>query len=777
MGLGLLAAGAGLLIVFVLPGFIFPPEEPSVSRNRPFVPSASRSEPLADLTPVLQESIEFVYRPLAVRLAALESRPDPVPTAAELRRLYDGLDGLKRNMDDVRSLVTPLSAGARERQDLSRHVESLMQKAGVLPSADTLPPLDVSQAGLGQARRERLALSEESAALARENVARLTALLSAGARAREAAAARRERARLRLARRLDAWREAWRGRLAQEARALAGEQKALEERRRALEMRLADERAKGSPQDVVAAGARALDEDRHKFEEDVRRPAEARQAALEKEILSLREKAEAMRLEIVSLEERRTKDGAGAAESAAAERRRAREDQARWRASMKASAEDAAALRAKEEAEFKALQERGAREAAILAEELKRCRESLDKDRAALAAAEASFRASSEKESGEAARKVNDLKAQVAGLEKTRDFLTDTLRREIDEHQKEMSSLRAWSAERSLTLQTLSSKAASDVASSIDKLRARREDLARGLARDQDAARKDLSDFQAAGAADRARFEADRRRLEGEHRERLASLAREEESLKGELDRLEKKTESLKLQAGRLRMKAKERLFRRKAAHERSYAEAKQRSESQAAGDAARLSAETASLKALEARLEVRRRRLNLLKDRRRQALALLLEQAQAALAAAAQAHGRTEGLARQRLAALKAREEAWQALQARWTDAPRRIEEGLEAAEARVEISSHDERANLEAAAERRSEEVRRLFSENKAALARAAARLAETDARLDGEETSFREVLDAVESQALRLERLRGYFHALRLDDTASAARSEVA
>jgi hypothetical protein len=283
--------------------------------------------------------------------------------------------------------------------------------------------------------------------------------------------------------------------------------------------------------------------------------------------------------------------------------------------------------------------------------------------------------------------------------------------------------------------------------------------------------------LQGTAAAERARFEESLKQAEAEHRERLAALAREESSVKDRLAALETETNALKAQAERLRAKASDRLIRRRAAHERTYVQARQAAESRDAADQIRLAGERAAVQSLEARLSARRRRMETLRARRRDAVAALLAGARSSLEAAVEAQRRTEGLVQERVAALKKREASWQMLRKRWADAPRWIADSEEAGAARVEMTSGGEMARLLADAERRGEEVRQAFVQNAEALRLAAARFKAAEASLDRDETDFREVLDLVEAQTGRLARLKDFFQAVRLPAAAAQDDSAVA
>jgi hypothetical protein len=165
-------------------------------------------------------------------------------------------------------------------------------------------------------------------------------------------------------------------------------------------------------------------------------------------------------------------------------------------------------------------------------------------------------------------------------------------------------------------------------------------------------------------------------------------------------------------------------------------------------------------LESLRRRIDERRARLEKARRRRGEELQSLFARAQSALEAALQGHRLGAQAWMEKLAALRAKQEALRGTQAELWGAPARLPEEQKARERELEVFYEQEKARVL----READDYWRAFQEksaaNRAALEKTLAELQASEEDLDRQEARFDAFLAAIKTQSLQLAALRDYF-----------------
>jgi len=761
LGAGLLAVGALIFLIFVLPSLIFPEERDPSFR------------PLDDETPrpVSQEQtlsftrLEETFRRLSLSAGALEaaSRASAsAPPPEEVRSLSRGLDGLKALLEEVRTLTGSLSAGTNAQENLRREVDQLAGRLGGLLQPEIMPGPEVPEA----ARAERRAFVNQS----------LQESLRAAAELRRTENERTARRQARIERRLERWRRAWRDRLERRESYLG-----LETARLQTALAAAGERRDRERTQILEGradlekGRSLLESEKTLLAETVQR-AENERAAAEKEILAFEEKVRVLAKETEQTQAHRKEETAAAVESFEKLRREAREDARAWRGKL-ADLEKTSAVQGVEEANKLATVVEDAKKeldhlrSSLAEEEARFAREKKEFEERARVAAEKSIE---ENRRAQALRA--DRKTEVEAAEGKRKEAEDALRKEKEDFARETGAVRSWAAGRRKTLEDLLSKAQAEAQAALGAARGERERREAELAAEKEFLRRDTGLLRSKGEAEAA---ARRQLLEGAahaHESRLEALRLEEEELRTRSVASEREAARLRNQTENEHEKAQARLARRRAAHEKVYIEAKTRGEALVTTAAREESEERMEAVTLEKRLAVRRRRFDALRERRRRAADELVRRAQTAIDEALAAQRDAESRFQERVRSAEARVEEDKVLRDRLKTLPQLLADAESSATNRVKQEASLEMGRLSEDIEQRWEALKGSASRHHAALGNLRDRLSDAEKGLLREETDFQNFLSEVRGQIVFLDGLRRFFAALRLPTEASV-KSEVA
>jgi len=760
LGAGLLAAGALIFLIFVLPSLIFPEEEPSVRRL-----DAETSRPVSQEQTLSFARLEETFRRLSSGVGALEAAsrsPASAPPPEDVRRLSQGLDGLKARLEEVRALTAPFSAGTHSQDNLLREVDQLAGRLGGLIPPDGKPGPAVPDAAWAE-RRAFMAQNLQDA-------------LRAAAERRRADTERAARRQGRIERRLERWRRAWRDRL-ERREALLGEETAriltalaeAGERRDRERARILEGRAN------LENGRTLLEGEKTRLAETVQR-AEEERAVAEKEILAFEEKAQSLVQEIEKLEALRKEEAAAASDGVQKLRGQAREDARAWREKLTGLEKTSAIQRLEEENKLATVLDEAKKEldglqSSLVEEEagLKRDKKDLQ-DRA---------RAAAEKTVEESRRALSvraDRWAEVESVAAKRREAEEALRKEKEDFAREAEAVRSWAAGRRRTLEALLARALGQAQTALDSARAERERREAELSSEKESLRQDIGLLRSKGEAELA---ARRELLETAaraHESRLEALRLEEEELRTRSVALGREAERLKEQAEKEHEKAQVRLARRRAAHEKVYIEAKTLGEARVTAAAREDSEERTEAATLEKRLAVRRRRFDALRERRRRAADELVRRAQVALDEALAAQRDAEARLQDRVLSAESRGEEDKALRDRLKALPRLLAQTESSATNQFKQEASLEMVRISEDIENRWEALKESAALHHGALGKLRDRLSDAEKGLLREETDFQNFLAEVRGQIVFLDGLRRFFAALRLPAETSV-KSEVA
>jgi hypothetical protein len=762
LGLGLLAAGALVWIVFALPSFVFPEEKEK--RFRPVVPPPVRSDDLsliyARMTQSFRTSTSGVVAPVAP--VAVRTPSSTVTTAF-------------RESPHSSPIAAPeirVAAAPSPRAAAPMIAEPPLPPAPPDPvRAPDVPPSQI-RSFLDDARGERFQFVSEEASniLKRAEDDRRRA-----DEARRAEASRRERRQARLVRRLERWRAAWRERLSQREAALRAETHRVEASRAEVSSRWEKERARLAAERATLSDARGRLEGDRAASAASRAEAEASLRRMESEILQWESKIQELTQAVTSLETLRRDEARTGAVDMERIRKDAREEGRAWREHRRALEASVAAEMAEKERTLSVVMENAQRETESLRRLLADESASFARDKADL---EAQARVIAE----EAMRQTRELQERLAARRTMAEKIDalhrasrEALQRERDAFAREIATLRSWAEGRMTTLREASAKAQQAARTALEALAAKKAGIEAALSEEKRMLRRDVDQYRAKADEDRAaraKLLSDARRA---HQERLEAMRLEESSLEARIAALTREVDAYKEATLKAEAKAKERILRRKVAHEKVYVAAR------AAGDEklrlAALDEQSvgASVSFLERRLEVRRRRFALLRDRRRQAFQGVVARAQATLDEALSAQARIEAAAKAQLTATSARKQEWTDFRGRMSGLAASVPgEEAKAVEAFKEAAAR-EMTDLSATVSQRWKELNEATRRGRDAMPTLASHLSAADRALSAEETDFQSALSAVRDQAVFLDRLRVFFRSLRPAVTSDVVPDE--
>ena len=712
--------------------------------------------------------LEKSLLPMAERLSAAErrweeSRAAAVPSAQALQKIYSDLEGMKRGLDELRALTGPLTASARNQEifrlELDRTTGKMKEFLSTIAAAAPGPsPMEDARA----AQRAFIAGSLDDA---------IQRVAAAKSMERE----RQEKRRARMVRLLDRWRQAWRERLERHDSSLREEMARTDAAKAAASDRLNQERARLAEHRAALEGGRILvEEDRRRLAESVRK-AEDELRRREEEIRGWEEKTRTIAGEISSLENRRREEAQAAATDLERLKREAKEERKSWRERMNSLEASAAGARTEGERTLSVVLEEGARDlnglrSGISEEEARLAREKSDLESEARAFAERSTR-----ESREALERVELRRTEAESLEAKRRELEEALQKEKNDFAAEVDTLRSWSEARARTLRLLLTKSENESQAALAAVKAERARRETELSAEKERLRAEIEALRRKGEMERVSRAGILEEARLRHEGRLESLRLEERELESRSAALSRETELLKTEIESLAEKSKARLLRRRAAHDKIYAETKQRGESKATIVAMEEMKERAAVEALERRLQLRRRRFDGLRERRRREAEELVHRAQVSLDEALEAQCRTESQVMERVRSAEGQARDWAAFRDRLKKVPVQISEGEAAAGARDKGEFSSELSRLSSEGERRWEELKASTARHRGVLSDIQNRLGSADEGLAREETDFQQFLSAVQAQTVYLDGLRRFFKTLR-PSVEILVRSEV-